>query len=93
MSRVKARVIEPLLGLLLSASALLGQSAPDTLAAAQAGRAVANVQSTFGWFAGGVGGGFLLGPVGAGLASGVAETRQTPLPPEEQSRLAAAGQV
>lgn len=94
MSRVPLRVIEPLLGLLVLASILSAQNtSSDTLAAAQSGRAFANVQGTLGWFAAGVGGGFVLGPVGAGLAVGVAEARRTPLPPHEQWRLAAADHV
>ena len=94
MSRRTLRVIEPLLGLLLLSSVLSAQNtSSDTLAAAQAGRSFANAQGTFGWFAAGVGGGFVLGPVGAGLAVGVAEARRTPLPPHEQWRLAAADHV
>lgn len=94
MSRLTRRVIEPLLGLLVLASVLSAQNtSSDTLVAAHAGRAVANEQRTIRWFAAGVGGGFILGPVGAGLAVGVAETRRTPLPPHQESWLAAADQV
>ena len=90
MRRLTRRVIEPLLGLVILSSVLSAQSTSDTLAAAHAGRMVANEQSTLQWFAGGVGGGFILGPIGAGLAVGVAEARRTPLPPHERLRLVTA---